>query len=481
MFTYKEALDYIYRFVNYEHKVHYIYGEETWNLKRVADLLSRLNDPHRRFRSVHIAGTRGKGSTAAMMESCLRAAGYRSGLYTSPHLHSFRERIQVNGQPISPEALADVVSRCRAALDATPGVTTFESITAIAFAYFAQQNVEWAVVEVGLGGRLDATNVILPEVCAIASISYDHTDVLGNTLSQIAREKAGIIKPGIPVVSAPQEDEAREVIEEVCRARRAPLTLVGRDWVWEQGAADLRGQSFRARKRTPFPAARPFSDDGREAFTPEAGGDYWIPLLGRHQLANATGVLAVLDILRQHGVRLPDEAVRRGLASVRWPGRMEVLRPTDGDPPVVVDGAQNADSALKLREALADWFPGRGLVLVFGASSDKDIPGMLHHLLPIARVAIVTRSRHPRAADPATLASLAETHPARPSDLRVTHSVAEALTEALDAARADEIVCATGSLFVVAEAREAWLARYPQSLPADDWARMAETVTAAMR
>lgn len=481
MFTYQEALEYIYRFVNYEHRVHYTYSEETLNLKRVADALSRLGDPHRRFRAVHIAGTRGKGSTAAMIESCLRAAGYRTGLYTSPHLHSFRERIQVGGQPITPEALAEVVSRCRAALDATPGVTTFESITAVAFAYFAQQNVEWAVVEVGLGGRLDATNVLLPEVCAIASISYDHMDVLGNTLSQIAREKAGIIKPGIPVVSAPQEDEAREVIEEVCRERRAPLTLVGRDWVWEEGPADLHGQSFRARKVASFPIGKTFSDDGREAFTPEAGVHYWIPLLGRHQLANATSVLAVLDILRHHGVRLSDEAVRRGLASVRWPGRMEVLRPTNGDPPVVVDGAQNADSARKLRQALADWFPGRGLVLIFGASSDKDIPGMLHHLLPIARVVIVTRSRHPRAADPLALASLVEAHLARPSDLRVTHSVADALAEALDAARPDEIVCATGSLFVVAEAREAWLARYPDSLPADDWARMAEPVAAAMR
>lgn len=481
MFTYKEALEYIFRFVNYEHRVHYTYDAETLSLKRVSDLLSRLNDPHRRFRSVHIAGTRGKGSTAAMLESCLRAAGCRTGLYTSPHLHSFRERIQVGGRPVSEEDLAAIVSRCQAALDATPGVTTFEGITAIAFAYFARQGVEWAVVEVGLGGRLDATNVILPEVCAITSISYDHMHILGNTLTLIAREKAGIIKQGIPVVCAPQMDEARAVFEEVCRERHAPLTLVGRDWWWETDGTDLQGQAFRAGKvGAPIRSHLP-SGDGRGPIGAEGGGEYWIPLLGRHQLANATGVLAVLDILRGHGVRLPDEAVRRGLATVRWPGRMEVLRAPDGEPPIVVDGAQNADSALKLREALAEWFPGRGMVLIFGVSADHDIPGMLNHLLPAARVAIVTRSRHPRAADPARLASLVEAHPARPPELRVTASVQDALAEALSLAQVDEVICATGSLFVVAEAREAWLLHHPEAFPADDWVRAATPETIPMR
>ncbi|MCC7355782.1 MAG: bifunctional folylpolyglutamate synthase/dihydrofolate synthase, partial [Anaerolineae bacterium] len=423
----------------------------------------------------------GKGSTAAMLESCLRAAGHRTGLYTSPHLHSFRERIQVGGKPVSEEDLAAIVSRCQAALDATPGVTTFEGITAIAFAYFAQQGVEWAVVEVGLGGRLDATNVILPEVCAITSISYDHMHILGNTLALIAREKAGIIKHGIPVVCAPQVDEARVVFEEICRERQAPLTLVGRDWWWETDGAQLQGQAFRAGKVTRRSRSGAPPNDGRQPTAPEAVGNYWIPLLGRHQLANATGVLAILDILRGHGVRLPDEAVRRGLATVRWPGRMEVLRAPDGEPPVVVDGAQNADSALKLCEALAEWFPGRGIALVFGVSSDHDIPGMLNHLLPAVRVAIVTRSRHPRAADPARLVSLIEAHPSRPPELRVTTSVQDALAEAVRLARADEVICATGSLFVVAEAREAWLAGHPEALPADDWARAAAPEAIPMR
>ena len=481
MFTYKEALDYIFRFVNYEYRVHYAYDAETLNLKRVTDVLSRLGDPHRRFRSVHIAGTRGKGSTAAMLESCLRAAGLRTGLYTSPHLHSFRERIQVGGKPISEGDLAAVVSRCQAALDATPGVTTFEGITALAFACFAEQGVEWAVVEVGLGGRLDATNVLLPEVCGITSISYDHMHILGNTLTLIAREKAGIIKQGIPVVSAPQVDEARVVFEDICRERHAPLTLVGRDWWWEPNGTDLRGQTFRAGKVAPWATSGIPADDGRSPSERATTGEYWIPLLGRHQLANAAGVLAIIDILRSHGVRISDEAVRQGLAAVRWPGRMEVLRAPDGEPPVVVDGAQNADSALKLCEALAQWFTGRGMVLIFGVSSDHDIAGMLNHLLPAARVVIVTRSRHPRAADPAHLAALVEAHPARPADLRVTMSVKDALDEALRLAGAADVVCATGSLFVVAEAREAWLAHHPEAYAADDWVRAAAPEMIPMR
>jgi len=476
--TYPEALDYIFGFVNYELRVHYQYDSGTFNLQRMTDVLERLGNPHQRYRIVHITGSRGKGSTAAMTERCLREAGYRTGLYTSPHLHTFRERMRVDGGLISQDGLAGLVEHCRPAIEATPGLTTFETITTLAFQYFADQQVDWAVVEVGLGGRLDSTNVVLPEVCAITSISYDHTAILGNTLTMIAREKAGIIKPGVPIVCGPLEDEAMDVVQSVAAERQAPLTRVGHDWAWRAGASDLRGQAFDA-----WPLAtdgRSWNGDGRRALP------YWIPLLGKHQLANATVVLAMVEQLRQRGVALPEAAVQRGLANVRWPGRLESLaRGENRAPVVVVDGAQNRDSALKLREALQTWFPGRRWVLTFGVSSDHDYVGMWDELFPVSEAVVLTASRHPRAAPADMLAAQARQHNACPERLEVVPSVADALDTAADIARelngASALVCVAGSLFVVAEAREAWTWRFPDAFPPDDWVHHAEPVTLTVR
>lgn len=446
--TYREAIEYLHSLTDYEKRRIERYSPETLDLSRVERLLAMLGDPHRAYPSVHIAGTKGKGSTSAMVESALRVAGYRTGLYTSPHLHTFRERIRVGGELIAREEVVALVEEIQPLVAQVPGVTTFEAITAMAFAYFARQRVEVLVAEVGLGGRLDATNVLLPEVAVITSLSLDHTYLLGDTLPEIAREKAGIIKPGVPVVSAPQRPEAIHVIEEVSRERKAPLVEVGRDWTWDPGPFDLEGQFFTARRVR----------DGGSALA----GEYWIPLLGRHQLENGTTAVVTLQALRDRGFDLPRSAVEEGLRRVKWPGRMEVL---GKEPLVVVDCAHNPYSARVLRSALETWFPGRKWVLVFGASSDKDIAGMLRALLPITDYLIVTRSQHPRAATPIDLADIAASVG---GGAEVAVNVRRALQRAQVALEPGDGILVTGSIFLVAEAREVWAEQNGKPVPEND-------------
>jgi len=434
MLTYKDALDYIYSFTDYEKKSSYRYAPEIFDLARVEKLLVSLNNPHQRFKSIHIAGTKGKGSVAAMSESILRAAGYRTGLYTSPHLHTFRERIQVNGRLIPQETVASLTEQLQPLVSQVEGLTTFEIITALGFLYFVERGVEFAVLEVGMGGRLDATNVVNSLVDIITSLSYDHTHILGETLPLIAREKAGIIKSKALVVSAPQVPEAMAVIEEVCREKDAELTVIGRDWTWEVGEANLEGQWFRV-------TTNEFRVTSYEL---------WIPLLGRHQLINATVVVAAIEKLRQRGINISEAGVREGLRQVRWPGRLEIL---GRRPLVVADCAHNADSAGKLKAALEELFTYRHLILIFGASTDKDIEGMMGELFPLAHQVIVTQARHARATDSCVLHQKALT---LRREVIVSDSVDGALSLALETAGPQDLICVTGSIFVVAEAREAW-------------------------
>jgi len=446
--TYPEAIAYLHSLTDYEKTRLARYAPDVLDLSRVERLLAALGNPHTQFPSVHIAGTKGKGSTSAIIESCLRAAGHRTGFYISPHLHTFRERIQVAGVKIAREEVVSLVEELRPVVEREPGITTFEAITALGFLYFARRAVDIAVVEVGLGGRLDATNVLLPEVCAITSISLDHTYLLGDTLAQIAAEKAGIIKPGVPVVSAPQHPEAGAVIEATALARQAPLTQVGRDWCFEGGPADLDGQQFSIRR-----------NDGAVS---DLEGEYWLPLLGRHQLENAATAVATLATLRARGATpkapngftVPAEAVHAGLRTVSWPGRMELL---SREPPVVVDCAHNPYSVEVLCAALAEWFPGRRWTLIFGASSDKDIIGMLRLLVPISDYVIVTRSDHPRSAAPADLADMvASLNGDRHSGAEIAVNVKKALRRGLAVLREGGGLLVTGSIFVVADAREEW-------------------------
>lgn len=439
--TYRDSLAYLYSYTNYERKGMPKYTLAHYDLARIETLLARLGNPHRTFKSLLIAGTKGKGSTAAFAESMLRAAGYRTGLYTSPHLHTFRERIQLQGELISEADVVRLTEMLKPHLEAIAGLTAFEAITAMAFCAFAEASVQVAVLEVGLGGRLDATNITHPDVAVITSISYDHTQLLGDTLTLIAREKAGIIRPGALVVSAPQVPEAMTMIEEVCVGHNAQLTVVGEaDYRWLPGRATLHGQSFEMQNER-----------------------YWIPLLGRHQLANAVTALAAMDGVQQRaGLEVPLSARRAGLQATRWPGRLEIL---GRDPYVVVDSAHNGDSANKLQVALHDFFPGRRVILVFGASSDHPFADALAELLPAAKRVFVTRSRHPRAAAPEMLA---ETVSQLGRRAEITYSVPEAIQVALQNARPNDLVCITGSIFTVADGREFWCQYKGLPLPPTD-------------
>jgi dihydrofolate synthase/folylpolyglutamate synthase len=445
---YQEALDYIYSFVDYSVKRTFRYSEDVLDLDRVRRLLQALGDPQAQCQSVHIAGTKGKGSVAALMASALKAQGYRTGLYTSPHLVHLTERIKVDGQDIGEETLAEAVDTVRAHVDSIDGLTTYEIITAVGFLHFANQGVECAVVEVGLGGRLDATNVLSPLVSVITSLSYDHMHILGDSLSDIAREKAGIIKPGVPVVLAPQQYEAELVVEQVAKDESARLIRVGKEWLFAPGARDLDHQDMYIWSASEQPSV--------EAFIEAAGNEEWvpprysIPLLGYHQVINAAVAYAALQVVDERGLPIAESAILEGFRTAFWPGRFQVLSKS---PAVVVDSAHNRDSALKLRIAIDDYFPGKPVTLVFGASADKDIAGMLAELMPRVSRLVVTKAAHPRAADPKEVAALAQGHGVRTT---VACPVANALEMAMSRARPGEVIVAAGSLFVAGEVLAAW-------------------------
>ncbi|HEX9018731.1 MAG TPA: folylpolyglutamate synthase/dihydrofolate synthase family protein [Anaerolineaceae bacterium] len=430
--AYQEALDYLYSFVDYSLTRSFRYAPEKFDLTRMVDFLKLLGSPQEQYPKIHIAGTKGKGSTAALTASALQAAGYQVGLYTSPHLQEYTERIQINGQPIAPGVLVELVEFVKPFVAQVEHLTTFEITTALAFLCFARQNVDVAVVEVGLGGRLDATNVIDPLVSVITSLSMDHMFVLGDTLEKIAFEKAGIIKPGRPVVLAPQRDEARQVVEQAARERSSALFEVGRDYLFAAGQHSLDGQTFQVWRA------------GKNAET------LFTPLLGLHQVENAVTAYAALEIAREQGLDIPLEAIQRGFAQVNWPGRFELLR---RDPPFIVDSAHNRDSALRLRQALDDYLPGRPVILLFGASEDKDVEGIFAELMPRVSRVIATQSIHPRAMEASAIVDLAGHHGRQ---AEAVLPLEKAVEETLRLAGASEVVLATGSLFIVAAVRETW-------------------------
>jgi dihydrofolate synthase / folylpolyglutamate synthase len=445
---YQQTLDYLYSFVDYSLTRSIRYSPELFDLGRMQSFIDYLGRPDRSFPSIHIAGTKGKGSVASFCASTLRSAGYRVGLYTSPHLEDYSERIQIDGQPISPTELVDLVEELRPHLDEVKHLTTFEITTGLALLYFARRGATAAVIEVGLGGRLDATNVIHPLVSVITSLSYDHTQFLGETLAEIAGEKAGIIKPGVPVISAPQKKEAHLVLERVAAERGSPLTQVGEDYLFAPLEHDLEGQSLLVWHKSEQAAI-----DAHLAAGSESNPDLHrldIHLLGHHQVENAATAYAVLKVAGEGGLSVPEDAIRAGFALTRWPARFEIL---GGDPVVVVDSAHNRDSALKLRLALDDYFPDRNVTLVFGASEDKDVAGMFSELMPRVQQVIATRSIHPRAMEPELLVGLAHQF-GRPA--RIAPSIEEALEQALHNSSPGEVVLVTGSIFIAAGARQYW-------------------------
>jgi dihydrofolate synthase/folylpolyglutamate synthase len=436
--NYAAALDFLLSRTDYERWPGFNYASR-FDLRRMDDLLLRLGNPHLSAKSVHVAGSKGKGSTSAMIAAGLRAAGYKTGLYTSPHLVTLRERIQVDGKPILKRELESLVAKMRPHVEAvdhdkTYGeLSTFELLTAAAFMYFQQKHVDFQVLETGLGGRLDATNVVTPGVCVITSISLDHTEVLGDTLDKIAAEKAGIIKRGCTVVSSAQAEEAAAVIREACRRKEARLISVGSDVTWRKLDSNLSGQSLEVKGLK-----------GSYRIT--------IPLLGTHQLENAAAAAAALEVL---GV--DPKSIAAGLANTNWPGRLQVLRRR---PLLVVDGAHNRDSANKLKEALEQYFHFDHLILIIGTSADKDVTGIIEELAPLAHGVIVTRSRHPRATKPEVLAGEFARLGIKAA---VAEDVASAVAEALTRASGKDLICATGSLFLVAEVIEYVKGLHPES------------------
>jgi dihydrofolate synthase/folylpolyglutamate synthase len=427
--NYAAALDFLLGRADFERWPGYNYAGR-FDLRRMDYLLDRLGNPHLAAESVHIAGSKGKGSTAAMIAAGLLAEGCRTGLYTSPHLITLRERIAVDGKPVLKSELADIAAGLRPHVEACDRdcpygeLTTFELLTAAAFVHFKQKHVDFQVLETGLGGRLDATNVVTPKVCVITPIGLDHTDVLGNTIAEIAGEKAGIIKAGSTVVSSPQAEDAATVIRETCARMGATLIGVGSDITWERKASDVSGQALTVTGRC-------------EVY------ETAVPLLGRHQLQNAATAVGALEVL---GAR--KSAIEAGLCGTHWPGRLQVLRRR---PLLVVDGAHTPDSARALSDALREYFHFDNLVLIIGASADKDTGGVAAELAPLASRVIATRSRHPRAANPEAVAREFEK---RGASVEVVAGVAAAVTRARERATARDLICATGSLFLVAEVIE---------------------------
>lgn len=443
---YQQALDYLYSFVDYSLTRQLRYSPEKFNLARMFKLMKLMGDPHKKYPVVHIAGTKGKGSTAAMVASILRAAGYKAGFYSSPHLQDFTERIQVHGEPISREKLVERVDQIRPLVAQVPEITTFEITTAIAFMEFYKKQVDVAVVEVGLGGRLDATNVVDPLVSVITSLSFDHMNVLGDSIAQIAAEKGGIIKTKKPVVLAPQWKEAREVIEKIAEERKAPLTIIGRDYFYGEHSRSLNGQTFFLWSKDDQELVNDYiSSGGRTEWEPE---HFSIPLLGTHQVENAATAYATIQILRENSLTINRESISAGFARVNWPGRFEIIQKS---PLIIIDSAHNQDSALRLRLAMDDYLNGKPIVLLFGSSEDKDVRGMYSHLLPRVKTLVATRSTHPRAMEPKLLVELANQFGKHAIE---TQTIEEGLNEAIKQAGKDAAIMVTGSIFVAAAVRD---------------------------
>ncbi|MCM8793938.1 MAG: bifunctional folylpolyglutamate synthase/dihydrofolate synthase [Candidatus Omnitrophica bacterium] len=439
---YSEAIKYLESFVNYERISTYSY-KSAFRLERMHNLLSLFDHPEKKFKSIHITGTKGKGSTSAMIFSILNEAGFSVGLYTSPHLVDFRERIRIginrSWRNISEEEVVSLVEEIKPKIEKLKEkLSFFELYTTLAFSYFAENNLDFVVAEVGLGGRLDATNVLNPLVCGITSISFEHTDKLGNTLSAIAREKCGIIKENSLVVTSPQEKEVREVIAETCKKKNARLFEVGKNIFFEEIDFNHRREIFRIRGIF-------------EEYSPLE-----MPLIGEHQLINAGVALGIIEALRYYQVYIPSEAIYEGFKKVFWPGRLEKINES---PLIILDGAQNRASAHALKEAVKKYFKYKRLILVLGISKDKYIKGICEELAEIANEIILTKANNPRAEEPNFIKSEIRNPK---SEIYLTKNVKEAISLAKDKAEEEDLILVTGSLFLVGEARKLFSAKVPK-------------------
>jgi dihydrofolate synthase/folylpolyglutamate synthase len=431
---YRSALEFLNSFINYERHTGYRYDARRFNLDRMRRILEKLGNPHLGRKAIHIAGTKGKGSTACMISSVLTDAGYKVALYTSPHLVTPRERFRINGEMIPEERFTRLVEEIQPVAEEMRhdeelgDLTFFELYTAMGFLWFSREEADVWVVETGLGGRLDATNVLRPILAVVTPIGFDHTHLLGDTLQAIAAEKAGIIKPGVPVICATQTEEAMEVIIERCDRVRAKLIRVDEVASVEMEASSPAGMRFSA----------------------EALGrryeNLFLPLLGRHQVHNALTALTAIESLGKRGMEIPPKAVRTGLARVKWPARIQVIREK---PTVILDVAHNVDSIRALRQTLQEIFRYDEALVIFGASTDKDLEGMASELRRLTDTVIATGvPDNPRMLSPLELKAKFEGMFDR---VLVSEEVLGALSTALSIAKPDDLICITGSFYHVGE------------------------------
>ena len=403
-------------------------------LKRIEALLAELGNPERRFRSIHVTGTNGKGSTTALLTSILHAAGIRTGMYISPHLVDYPERMTLNGQEISREEFAAMIGKTRLAAEAIQArgmesPTEFEVLTAAAFLWFAEKQVEMAVVEVGLGGLLDSTNVIAPEISVITNVTLEHTDRCGGTVAEIAAHKAGIIKTGAPVVTG-ATGEALTVIEAAAARQKVPCIVLNRDFFVSEVQSNETGQAFVF--NTPQTAAQ----------------HYCMGLIGRHQSDNAALAIRTCQYLAKNEPRLTAAAIQSGVAEARWPGRFEIF---PGSPTVILDGAHNPDGVRTLRHTLDAVYPGRAIVFLFGVLADKEHGEMARLLFHSSDRAIVVEPNSPRAAAACEIADEISRYVAAVS---VAVDIASGLLQAKLWAGPQGIVCVAGSLYMIGDARQ---------------------------
>ena len=416
--TYKEALAYINSSEWFGSKL---------GLDRITELLHRLGDPQEKLKFIHIAGTNGKGSCASMLASVCKAAGYKTGLYTSPYIYRFNERMQINGKEIEDSVLADLITELQPVFDSMEDhPLIFEMVTAAALLWYAKEACDIVVLEVGMGGRLDATNIISsPEAAVIMNIGLDHTQQLGSTVPDIAAEKGGIIKEGCSVVLYQQNDDVEEVIRKICLEKHADLHIPDFSAI-ESEFDSLEGQTFTYK-----------------------GEEYAIPLLGAHQRRNAAAVIEAVMLLREKGWKIDQEALEHGLYSVYWPARFEVLM---DDPYFILDGGHNPQCAGTVVQNLADYFPGIKHIMLVGVLADKDYPTLFSVLNLAADEYICITPNSPRALPAEQLAEQLR-HFGKP--VSVCDSIDDGVFQAIDRAREqDGIVCAVGSLYIAGTIRE---------------------------
>ena len=451
---YKDTIAFLMGAIDYEKISKYSYDSDCFNLDRMKKLMDAAGNPHCSFETVHVAGTKGKGSTSNMISSILREAGLKTGLFTSPHLVNLEERIQINGKEISRHDLCKITDSLRPYIedgrknDMSLSPTYFETLTAIALVYFAKEDVDVAVMEVGLGGRLDSTNIINPLVSVITSIGYDHTDKLGTTLKEIAGEKAGIIKKHVPVVCSMQKDEALDVVKESCMKTGSRLVLVGRDTL----IASVK----------PYNSGKGFPEKGSgisgSLCDIRTGGNFYedlmVPLPGRHQVINCACAISaaeiVLDSISDYNSAVSDinkaELISRALEKIKCSGRIEVV---SYEPLIVVDSAHTVESISALRDTIKEYMDVDNITLMLGMCKDKDIAGVLNEIMPLVNKIIFTTTGNPRSANPEDCRGMLNSYEDKPS--YTVSDICEALKLAMEITDRSGMICVTGSTFLAGE------------------------------